>query len=56
MLNMIIGIALLIGGGYFLFKFLGNSPSLKKRDEHSKKNPYDDSNLPPGGGGGQGSI
>jgi hypothetical protein len=44
--NFIIGIVFLFLGGIFLFKFLGSSPSLKKRDEHNKKNPMDDSSFP----------
>ncbi|MFC4181976.1 hypothetical protein [Saccharococcus thermophilus] len=47
MLNVIIGIAILLVGLYFMFKFFRSSPSLKKRDEHNKKNPTDDSIYPP---------
>jgi flagellar basal body-associated protein FliL len=54
LLNVIIGIVILLVGLYFMFKFFGSSPSLKKRDEHNKKNPTDDSisppNTPNGGG------
>jgi preprotein translocase subunit SecG len=30
---------------------LAGFTSLRKRDEHSKKNPYDDANLPPNNDG-----
>lgn len=45
-LYLLIGIVLLAGGIWFL----GASPSLKKRDEHNKKNPLDDSSYPPNHG------
>ena len=44
--NLIIGLGLLLFGGIFMFKFLGSSPSLKKRDEDNKKNPMDESSFP----------
>ncbi|HWO95180.1 MAG TPA: hypothetical protein VNM45_02275 [Bacillus sp. (in: firmicutes)] len=46
MFNLIAGIGLLLFGITFIFKFLGGSPSLKKRDEHNKKNPIDESSFP----------
>jgi hypothetical protein len=45
--NAMIGIVILLAGLYFMFKFFGSSPSLKKRDEHNKTNPTDDSIYPP---------
>jgi uncharacterized membrane protein YfcA len=54
LLNVMIGIVMLFVGFYFMFKFFGSSPSLKKRDEYNKKNPTNDSiyppNIPNGGG------
>jgi hypothetical protein len=50
-LNLIIGVVILLAGLYFMLKFLGSSPSLKKRDENNKKNPMDDSHFPPNNGG-----
>jgi uncharacterized alpha/beta hydrolase family protein len=47
LLNAIIGIVILLIGVFFIFKFLGSSPSIKKRDEHNEKNPMDDSYFPP---------
>jgi flagellar basal body-associated protein FliL len=51
LLNIIIGIVILLVGLYLMFTFLGSSPSLKKRDEHNKNNPIDDSIYPPNSGG-----
>lgn len=48
MLYLFIGIALLILG--ILVFGMSGSISLKKRDEHGKKNPYDESNYPPNNG------